>query len=195
MKKIISMLLVVVMCFALCSCGSKETSSDVKEKISNEGEEEKKTTSVEITLDNWQEYFEIRFCETFWYNNFGEVTQTIVGQAFYLKEEFLSKLVSTESVGFKTIATCEHREYDMETNTFVEGGRIYYSEKIEITSDLMDDRMIENTDDYSSTCSGQVVAEISAGIGVEITGDVAFKGVVTDDIEVIDATGTLIFEE
>ena len=49
MKKIFALLLVAVMCFSLVACAQTETSGN-----------KTKENTVEITLDNWQDYFEIK---------------------------------------------------------------------------------------------------------------------------------------
>lgn len=96
MKKLIALLLVAVMCFSLVACGGGETpntdDNSAQEQQTQNGNNEPEVTepdntepdntepentepqyaTVEITLDNWQDYFE--FCEytVFLDNAFGE---------------------------------------------------------------------------------------------------------------------------
>ncbi len=92
MKKALSLLLALVMCLALCACGSKEASPNVQneqvETTPSTQEVPTETTvpeststpeptyeTVEITMDNWQEYFEFRTKRDFMYSAFNELTE------------------------------------------------------------------------------------------------------------------------
>lgn len=48
--------------------------------------------AVEITAENWSEYFEIRECTEIYQNAFGEYTDVATGFGIFLKEEYLEKL-------------------------------------------------------------------------------------------------------
>lgn len=48
--------------------------------------------AVEITMDNWQEYFELREVNDIWENEFGEVSYEAPHLAIFLKEEYYSRL-------------------------------------------------------------------------------------------------------
>lgn len=65
MKKMIAILLAAVMCFSLVACGGEKGTTTTEPQYE----------TVEITLDNWQEYFEVR-PESFVFteNSFGEVS-------------------------------------------------------------------------------------------------------------------------
>ena len=65
MEKAFSLLLALVMCLSLCACGGGNDASQATEP---------QYTTVDITIDNWTEYFELtpeNF--TFTENSFGEV--------------------------------------------------------------------------------------------------------------------------
>lgn len=65
--------------------GKKENSS---ENSSQENEEE-----IEITMDNWQDYFEIRPCVSFHKNDFDEVDSIGMANGFGLKKEFEERII------------------------------------------------------------------------------------------------------
>ncbi len=93
MKKLIALLLIAAACLSLVACsegGNTETDGN--------------TETVEITLDNWQEYFEIKFGANFIKNPFGEITSVESGMRIYLKPEYFNRLVSA-NVHFDIKAT------------------------------------------------------------------------------------------
>lgn len=56
--------------------------------------------SVEITMDNWEEYFELRQVKNIGVNEFGEVTYSAPGYGVFLKEEYYD-LLKEPSVDFE----------------------------------------------------------------------------------------------
>ena len=92
MRKRIALFLAAVLCVSLAACGEKdgETGADGSQELSAasaasaqdaDGTDDKAQTkqTVEVTLDNWQEYFEIHeYLEGFVSTNaFDEVTSSI----------------------------------------------------------------------------------------------------------------------
>lgn len=218
MKKAILILLVLGLCLCLCACGKYAKYDDLIGYIEAGDEEnainevlvlleqnkpettepeitEPATITVELTMDNWQEYFEIRSCEEKHYNAFGELEETRRGDAICLKERYLSSLTTGGAeVAFKVTATIEHWEYDEENNIFVENGTVceslnYEEERVLSTMDL---RSQSNTDTYVSDGNGQVVAVVYYGHIVCV--DKSYRPVFTG-INVINVTGTLEFYE
>lgn len=96
MKKIISLLLVTMMCISLCACGGSGDSSTGNGGIFKEKKE------IEITMDNWQEYFEIKYdIETveLQKNAFDEIEDVQLrnsGTKFCLKEEYIDSFVNAD---------------------------------------------------------------------------------------------------
>ena len=76
MKRVIALLLIAGLCLSLAACGSKQT--------------------VDITLDNWQDYFEIKWGVEEFKNSFDEIENIYLANTFYLKEEFQKRLVDVD---------------------------------------------------------------------------------------------------
>ena len=111
MRKRIALLLAAVLCVSLAACGEKdgEAGADGPQEPSAasaasaqdaDGTDDKAQTkqTVEVTLDNWQEYFEIHeYLEGFVSTNaFDEATSSIYFfyTVFQLKNEFAENLIS-----------------------------------------------------------------------------------------------------
>lgn len=115
MKKILALLLAAVMCFSLVACGGGETpntddNSTQEQQIQNNNNEpevadpevtepesteaevtepestEPQLEEVEITLDNWQEYFALQEFVTFRENGFGEIENVRADYILVTKE-------------------------------------------------------------------------------------------------------------
>ena len=62
MKKILSLLLVLVLCLSLCACGDEnDPSSNEPPASSTPGTSSSNGATIEITAENWQEYFELTY--------------------------------------------------------------------------------------------------------------------------------------
>ena len=111
MKKAISLLLALVMCLSLCACGGgSETpkteyiESHNPTNIQNETNNAESTeqteaepieteptyTTIEISLDNWQDYFQFQWVVSEVRNDFDELTGIKPQMKFSLKEEWVS---------------------------------------------------------------------------------------------------------
>lgn len=80
MKKRFALLLAAVMCLSLCACGG--------------GTQE--TETIEITTENWQDYFEVKLAATVYKNAFGEIDTCFAYHYVYLKREYRDKLVDAD---------------------------------------------------------------------------------------------------
>ena len=131
MKKIIALLLVAVMCFSLAACGNSSKLEKYKKyealinymeagdyesalaemirisenggSVDNAGDEsgEKTAKAVEISIDNWQEYFEIVEREETQKNEFEEIEDMYKDVYLVLKDEY-------EMVGYDTSIAIEY---------------------------------------------------------------------------------------
>jgi len=130
MKKALSLLLALILCLSLCACGDQEkyqkydalidyieagdTENAVNEVLSligQNGPEETEapevaTTTVEITMDNWQEYFELVLSALVGRNAFDEIDNAYSQWRISLKEEYRDSLTNA-NVAFG----CRKSEY------------------------------------------------------------------------------------
>lgn len=77
MKKILALFLTAVMCLSLVACG-------------------RKTETIEITTDNWQEYFELQYTDTWNLNAFNEYDDVKRDVILVMKEEYISRLADND---------------------------------------------------------------------------------------------------
>ena len=82
MKKTIALLMVLALCLSLCACGG---GNNVPETIETPTTTEPQYEIVEITMDNWQEYFEFVFIEDLIYKKNYTIDHT--GKQCKIKDE------------------------------------------------------------------------------------------------------------
>ena len=145
MKKLIALLLAVMMCLSLAACGNSkveanaDNSQEQDTEISQQDEEQTENTAdeseqveeepqeqtIEITLDNWQEYFEIRpNTHGALYDSFGEFERLdYVNWAMFLKNDVADKVTELEDLAieysFRDGYFCWF-EYNFDTEEFVQ---------------------------------------------------------------------------
>ncbi len=89
MKRFVVLLLAAVMCLSLVACGgSNDTLTTDETEATVSKETEPKLVSVEITLDNWQNYFELREYTKFIENGFGEIDDAETYWTLVSKDEY-----------------------------------------------------------------------------------------------------------
>jgi hypothetical protein len=97
MKKWLALLLAVVMCLSLFACGGEPSDNDEPKTNETETKQENDKTDrpenlpvgeVEVTLDNWQEYFNLSELLEARTNSFDEVENAWVSNHITLKEEY-----------------------------------------------------------------------------------------------------------
>ena len=103
MKKALSMILALVLCLPLCACG-------------------KKTETVEITIDNWEQYFTISYVETWQENAFGEYDDLKVDAVLALKPEYIGRIAdkndSTLIIDFSCDGAVKGANIDFKAQTY-----------------------------------------------------------------------------
>lgn len=72
--------------------------------------------TIEITMDNWQEYFEFVFDYHWGENAFGEGEQLCVGISLYLKEAYAARLPESGNTVIACTAVFDARETTLEVN-------------------------------------------------------------------------------
>ncbi len=73
MKKTLALLMALVMCLSLCACGEKKQ-------------------TVEITMDNWMDFFEVRKEIEWEENDFGEAECLQVYHALFIRDEYAESI-------------------------------------------------------------------------------------------------------
>lgn len=123
MKKKLVLLLATLMCISLCACGGTESTSgdNIDTQVENHSGsniDTKTEKKIEITVDNWQEYFEIKREVNVHRDAFDEITSVGISEDFTLKEEFMDKIVSCDIAIRLLGSQCEQYmvKYDINTN-------------------------------------------------------------------------------
>ena len=115
MRKIIALLLVAVMCLSFVGCDQTPPNDTI---IENEPQYE----IVEITLDNWQDYFELCTHHEFEENGFGEFEMITTYYTLVSKSGIVFDINKSE-VTVELTANIEDKTYtvDLENKTVVYG--------------------------------------------------------------------------
>lgn len=117
MKKQITIIMALMLIFLLTACAAAEPTPSETEILvtatetvpaesatvppETETSVPQKIVPVEITLDNWQEYFELRQTEQVYVSQTCAVTNRVFGYGVFLKEEFLPLLAPDSDVSFE----------------------------------------------------------------------------------------------
>lgn len=207
-KRILSMLFATTMLISLVGCGTtEENPSNAPTEETADKKTDKFVTeveTVEITIDNWQEYFEVKEAYMLFKNGFDEYDQIHMGYAITLKNEYLDKIV-TDKADYPTKGTfevkhnCEFRNVmiDKTKGTFEIGEEIYLEDISE--GRIGETRVISINDYRNSILEGQnsfktdVAAIYCDGTTHEYQG-IELK-TIYKDIETIRAEGVLYFYE
>ena len=143
MKQAMSLILALILCLSLCACGNQEKYKKYDTLIGyiEAGDEENATkefltlleqnkpettepeitepatTTVEITMENWQEYFELVLSGGVNRNAFNEVEDTFAVWRLYLKEEYWGKALEADvAFGYYATEWCKcNFSYDLDT--------------------------------------------------------------------------------
>lgn len=154
MKKWIALLLAAILCLSLAACGNGKTedssgtsqgqTTDHSPQDTDEpGNAELTEQTIEITLDNWQEYFEFRTVVKVRKDAYNEITGMAVYYKFFPKEAIAENIVAVEENGDDRIVfdvqyidpyACIYR-YDLNTQEltieeFTEGSSPYRADDL-----------------------------------------------------------------
>lgn len=179
MKKAILILLVLGLCLCLCACGNEDkkpetqstmnqTSTDEKQDNNNTentttGNETDQTepqqTTVEITINNWEQYFEIVPYIKSRTNSFDEISTITISSSVKLKEEYKLADGAGSNVNFEIEQQWETRECKVDFTTgSVELGEVIKTESSDTTTTSFTDFVFQIYGDYITTfgCSDQI---------------------------------------
>lgn len=117
--------------------------------------------TVEITMENWEEYFELREIRLTYLNDFGEIDYVGFGYGIYLKEEYVEKLYTgyeAVSVAFKMeYDWCNRRVTNPAQDDYVMGNVVWTPEHESSTSQVYDHRDYEHIGvgqpEYNAVCA------------------------------------------
>lgn len=142
MKKAIALLLALAMVLPLYACGAKEEKSNRQEVTQTETavpetEENDSNTvavqeetvevqasveQVEITIDNWEDYFTIDFYEDWNINGFGEADALLVGYRLNIKDAYADSLTNLSdseiNMEYSYQPVFYHCDYDFSAKTY-----------------------------------------------------------------------------
>lgn len=116
MRKKIALFLATLMCISLCACGGSETSSSSLFK---------KEQEIEITMDNWQEYFEEKEVISASSNAFDELEHIAIHQVIALKDKYeIDKEKSEVDIEYKWHIEEYCVDFDTDTLEYTYGDKI-----------------------------------------------------------------------
>ena len=148
MKKWIALLLLLSLCLSLCGCGKKkeppaetgQTSeyavpTEYIPPVTQELPVYTRFDSIEITLDNWDTYFEITEVPLFILNPNGGIREMVQNYCVTLREEFSHRLRTTGSygvdftIGFDVYV--DTLDIDLDNKTFTHTADMLYALRAE----------------------------------------------------------------
>ena len=179
MKKLLALLLAAVMCFSLVACGGDNGAKDSGKK-----------TTIEITADNWQEYFELRTYNKFEKDALDEISYVTVNVA----------LVSKDGIVPDWQASTVAAEY-----TF---SREYRVGKLDVDSQTISYGDVTRTEQAEPlvtkfTTVGQYIGEITTDrygiyLGNQLSGNIReeyTEASVIEDFSFVRIEGTFVFSQ
>lgn len=114
MKKLMwSVVLSLILVIGMVGCKNQGNETEpVKEEKKKE-----KVKAIDITLDNWQEYFELTEEKDLWKNDFGEITQGYIENWLKLKDEYKPAVDKETSIAieYRCVMVWRYIEVNKET--------------------------------------------------------------------------------
>ena len=207
MKKVISLLLALALCLSLCACGGGNEAPETKAsseptpttppttETTAPVETEPQYETVEITIDNWQDYFIIQPWSDIEYDVFGDVVKSKSGVGIFLRDEYVERL-SDIHVDFKVCAPIEYWEIDPNSEEIIGTEPVYRDrwaslvpKESEKTTSV---KMHQNTTQEEVSTAYVATLICSENISDE-TGH--YQGVFSIDLEILKVQGTIVFYE
>lgn len=153
--------------------------------------------TVEITLDNWADYFEIRETDDLYRNAFGEIEWKGFGFGVFLKDDVASRLrdpygsvnvsvkAAYDGVMYKATGTLEGGDFQKGEP----GQPKWLKEETRREEAVMDVWMVTGPEREGSGCYGCYCATFTGYNTIEEEGDTYI--IVFENPEILDITGTL----
>ena len=205
MKKLISGLMALTLCLALAACGSRQENlketEDMQTSAAAETAEMSETAAeapktVEITMDNWSEYFELREAAEPWFSEDGSIESWDFSYGVFLKDTYLERFQSGQ-VDFEIGFEKELREIGMEaeTGTYMIGNPLETGEERPYEQKTCGMEDFRNREDLSvkSEFYGSVAAQAYSGSSGKNE-----EGILTAELpvngQILNAEGSLILK-
>ena len=142
-------------------------------------------TVVEITGDNWQEYFEIKEAVEASENAFGEIDQFRSNTSLRLKDTYgaVNATLSSGGVEYKYIHTCQDITVDLENMTYEPVGSVRNTSDSGSTTELGNNTAFNDARYYGASIGGFVAGDLDKSLT-----DTVWRPV---DIEIVRIQATL----
>lgn len=120
MKKTITLFLTTIVCLSLVACGNNKDTTDTS--TMPESAVEPKLISVEITMNNWHNYFELCEYTDFKENSFGEIDDAQTYWSLVSKDEYTVDTSNCDvTLEFTYTQDTVASTIDMESKTVIYG--------------------------------------------------------------------------
>lgn len=179
MKKALSLILALVLCLSLCACVNEDKNTETQNTTNQTTTEEDQDTNnaentttenetnqtelqhitVEITIDNWNQYFENVPYVKYRTNDFDEIITATIGSSLKLKEEYE---YLEGSVSFEIELQWEKRECTVDfAKGSIEFGEVIKTEGSSTTTTSFTDIAFMRYGDYITTfgCMDEVTRD------------------------------------
>ena len=192
MKKKMLVVCAAVFCLSLAACGGEKMAETTDTLVLSQTEAASEQV-VEITMENWEQYFELKNAAEPVISEAGDLESWDFSYGVFLKEEYLDRFVSGQ-VDFEILFDTERRKAGIEeaTGTYELGelipGRLESDtrQKTFGLEDFRDRQGLSVMSDYYGSVAGQAccgsIRESEAG---ELTAEVPVNG------QILHAEGTL----
>lgn len=205
MKKKLLLALATLMCISLCACGGTESTSGDNTDTNTKTEESggsslfKTEKEIEITMDNWQDYFivteEIRCKVTL--NAFDEIDYIKIDPVYslQLKEEYSNAKEFTLAVEYHSHDfEVKTLKYNLNDNTYEIADMTeedWANYKMFAEGGDNKNEVVEITNNNTSLCLGRYSNDSQ-----EISGDIVSSQIATfPNLEILRIKGTLVIYE
>lgn len=138
MKKLLALLLAIAACLSLTACAAEPQSPETLAETTVE------TTlpleQIEITMDNWQEYFDLREAQRITVNESGGIYNREFGYGAFLKEEYAQRLAEFDVTFTMQANSVRYQVYgDITTENYLVRKDTLHDEGIQLITAQLED--------------------------------------------------------